>query len=481
MAQFLYPPASSALPGGAATSANQALEIAALNSIDSKVLKADTDNVTVVSSALPTGASTEATLSSLNSKVTAVNTGAVVVSSSALPTGAATESTLSTINGKITAVNTGAVVVSSSALPSGAATSANQTTANSSLSSIDGKLTTTVNGLKVDNSAVTQPVSAASLPLPSGASTAANQTTANSSLSSIVTNTANIPANLTVTSTRLLVDGSGVTQPVSAASLPLPSGAATSANQVTAQTSLSSIVTNTANIPANLTVTSTRLLVDGSGVTQPVSAASLPLPSGASTAANQTTGNSSLSSIDGKTPALGQALAAASVPVVLTAAQLSTLTPLTSVAVTQATAASLNATVVGTGTFAVQATQSGTWNINNVSGTVSLPTGAATETTLSALNAKVTAVNTGAVVVSSSALPSGAATETTLSTLNTKSAGSFVPFAYDYNITTYRTTGNGIGEIDQVVYKTGGSGGTTVATITCVYDSSNRLSTVTRT
>src|SRR5215472_13372071 len=44
------------------------------------------------------------------------------------------------------------------------------------------------------------------------------------------------------------------------------------------------------------------------------------------------------------------------------------------VTVTQATAANLNATVTGT----VAATQSGTWNINNISGTVSLPTGAAT-------------------------------------------------------------------------------------------------------
>lgn len=50
----------------------------------------------------------------------------------------------------------------------------------------------------------------------------------------------------------------------------------------------------------------------------------------------------------------------------------------TSFAATQATAASLNATVVGTGTFAVQAAQSGTWNVTNISGTVSLPTGAAT-------------------------------------------------------------------------------------------------------
>lgn len=47
-------------------------------------------------------------------------------------------------------------------------------------------------------------------------------------------------------------------------------------------------------------------------------------------------------------------------------------------AATQATAANLNATVVGTGTFATQSAQSGTWNITNVSGAVSLPTGAST-------------------------------------------------------------------------------------------------------
>ena len=65
----------------------------------------------------------------------------------------------------------------------------------------------------------------------------------------------------------------------------------------------------------------------------PVSVSSIALPSGASTSALQTTGNSSLSSIDGKTPTLGQALAASSIPVVLTAAQISTLTPLSSVSI----------------------------------------------------------------------------------------------------------------------------------------------------
>lgn len=72
-----------------------------------------------------------------------------------------------------------------------------------------------------------------------------------------------------------------------------PSGALTTETSVTSsvlptdaatETTLSALNTK---VPANLTVSSTRLLVDGSGVTQPVSAASLPLPTGASTSALQ--------------------------------------------------------------------------------------------------------------------------------------------------------------------------------------------------
>lgn len=80
------------------------------------------------------------------------------------------------------------------------------------------------------------------------------------------------------------------------------------------------------NFPASQAVTGTFWQA-----TQPISATALPLPNSASTSSLQTTGNNSLSSIDTKTPALGQALAASSVPVVLTAAQISTLTPLSSV------------------------------------------------------------------------------------------------------------------------------------------------------
>jgi len=70
----------------------------------------------------------------------------------------------------------------------------------------------------VTNFPATQPVSAASLPLPTGAATAANQEVT--------------AAGTTATSAQAVqgVTG-GVAMPVSAASLPLPSGAATAANQ----------------------------------------------------------------------------------------------------------------------------------------------------------------------------------------------------------------------------------------------------------
>lgn len=79
------------------------------------------------------------------------------------------------------------------------------------------------------------------------------------------------------------------------------------------------------------------------------------LPTGAAT-------ETTLAAISTKTPALGQALMAASSPVVIASNQ-----------------------------SAIPASQSGTWNITNVSGTVSLPTGAATETTLAGASAKLPA------------------------------------------------------------------------------------------
>jgi hypothetical protein len=55
-------------------------------------------------------------------------------------------------------------------------------------------------------------------------------------------------------------------------------------------------------------------------------------------------------------------------------------------------------TVDNGGTFAVQAAQAGPWNLTNISGTVSLPTGASTETSLAALLATAGATS-GAKVI----------------------------------------------------------------------------------
>jgi hypothetical protein len=175
----------------------------------------------------------------------------------------------------------------------------------------------------------------------------------------------------------------------------LPTGAATEVTLASVLSALASIaVTNagtfavqaaatlaaettkiigTVNIAAGQTVGVTGTFWQA---TQPISAASLPLPADAAT---QTT----LALIKAKTdniPAQGQALAAASLPVVLTAGQVTTLTP---------PAAITN--------FA-----------NETGGNLAslVAKDFATQTTLSALNAKVTAVNTGAVTISA-ALPAG--------------------------------------------------------------------------
>lgn len=137
--------------------------------------------------------------------------------------------------------------------------------------------------LKTDGSAVTQPVSASALPLPAGAATAAKQP----ALGTAGTASADVVSVQGVASmTALKVDGSGVTQPVSAATLPLPAGASTSAKQPalgTAGTAATDVLT------VQGITSMTALKVDGSAVTQPVSASSLPLPTGASTAAKQPT------------------------------------------------------------------------------------------------------------------------------------------------------------------------------------------------
>lgn len=262
---------------------------------------------------------------------------------------------------------------------------------------------------------------------------------------------------------------SGNPVPISATSLPLPSGAATEAKQDAGNTSLSSIdssvgsksdaaastdtgtfslialvkrglqnwTTLLSRIPA---LVSGRIPVDGSGVTQPISGtvtatgpltdaelrasailasvASLPLPTGAATSDNQTTANNSLASLDGKSPAL-----------------VSGRIPVDGSGVTQP-----------------------------VSGTVTA-TGPLTNTELRATAVPISA--------SSLPLPTGAATSDNQTTANTSLAsiaGLTIP-AHDYISLGYTGT-----NLTSVVYKTGGSGGTTVATLTLTYSGSSLIS-----
>lgn len=172
--------------------------------------------------------------------------------------------------------------VLSSALPTGASTSALQTTGNTSLSSIDGKvpanLTVTATRLLVDPSGVTQPISAAALPLPTGASTSALQTTGNASLASIDAGTPAALGQTTMSASMPVVIASDQTAvPISAASLPLPSGASTAAKQPalgTAGTASADVIT------VQGIASMTPILVNGSAVTQPVSvAAAIPTKS----------------------------------------------------------------------------------------------------------------------------------------------------------------------------------------------------------
>lgn len=148
------------------------------------------------------------------------------------------------------------------------------------------KATVTVGGaVVVDGSAATQPVSAASLPLPTGAATAAKQPalgTAGAAAADVLT------VQGIASMTALKTDGSGVTQPVSAASLPLPAGAATAAKQPalgTAGAAAADVLT------VQGVASMTAIKVDGSGVTQPVSGTVTMTATAATTVSTTLTGS----------------------------------------------------------------------------------------------------------------------------------------------------------------------------------------------
>ncbi len=95
----------------------------------------------------------------------------------------------------------------------------------------------------------------------------------------------------------------------------------------------------------------------------------------------------------------------------------------------------------------------------------------AAEASLASIDSNVIVADTDNVTVIASALPSGAAKES-------KQAPSDIVVNYDYRAISYVGVTQ---KIDTIIYKTGGSGGSTVATQTFGYDGSDRLTSITTT
>ncbi len=265
-----------------------------------------TQPVSAASLPLPAGAATEATLSSLDSKVTAVDTGAVTISS-ALPAGSAVighviadSGSTTAVTGNVTVVqptgtnlhtvvDSGTVTLSGTSPVSGTvianqgtpAATANrwpvQLTDGTNLAAVDaaGDLQVDVN-----NFPATQPISAVSLPLPSGASTSALQTQPGVDIGDVTVNNASGASAVNVQDggNSITVDGTffQATQPISAASLPLPSGASTSALQTQPGVDIGDVtINNTSGAGAvNIQDGGNSITVDGTVTTTPPSNAS---------------------------------------------------------------------------------------------------------------------------------------------------------------------------------------------------------------
>lgn len=248
-------------PGGA-TAANQTLEITALNSIDSKtpsqgqktmansepvVIASDQSAipVTVSSATLPTNAAQEngGHLASIDTKtptqgpaVSAASSPVVIASDqSAIPVSqSGTWSVNSVQSGSwtVAATQSGTWTTGRTWTLASGTDSVTIQGGNSTAVKVDGSaVTQPVSGtVAVSNFPATQPVSGTVAATQSGTWTVQPGNTANTTPWLMTINQGGNSATVTGANA-LKVDGSAVTQPVSAASLPLPAGAATSALQ----------------------------------------------------------------------------------------------------------------------------------------------------------------------------------------------------------------------------------------------------------
>lgn len=115
----------------------------------------------------------------------------------------------------------------------------------------------------------------------------------------------------------------------------------------------------------------------------------------------------------------------------------------------------------------VAATQSGTWNINDISGTISLPTGAATETTLASILADTASMDTNLATVAGAV--SGTEMQVDVLTMPTTTVT-----ATDLDIRDLTSASDSVAAVQSGTWNVGTV--TTVSTVTAVTDITNVVS-----
>lgn len=314
------------LPAGASTSTIQATQQTSLDAIKTAVQ----GTLAVDASAHAVPVTDNGGSLTVDGSVAITGTPNVAVTSSVLPTGAATETTLATraadatitarLNtlGQKTSANSAPVVISSDQsslhttvdnaslaitaaslpLPTGAAT---ETT----LAAINTKTATLVSGrVPVDPSGVTSPVSVAAV------------VHVDDNGASLTVDTPQLPTTLgakTIANSTAVNIASDQTVPVSAVALPLPSGAATEATLAT-RLADATFTSRISTLGQKAMAASTPVVLASDQASIPITAASLPLPTGAAT-------EITLAALSAKVPTLGQAAMAASTPVVIASNQ----------------------------------------------------------------------------------------------------------------------------------------------------------------
>lgn len=316
---------------------------------------------------------------------------------------------LAAIDTKLGGTLNTSTVVTSAPLPSNAA---NATKQDAIITALNNEYALLGAGIGVTVSNASIPITATSLPLPTGAATSAKQDTLQASIDDgidvVVSNTVPVTmANRAVTvsnpveisNTSIAVTDGGGSLTVDGTVAATQSGTWTSTLAGDATVAVSTI-----GSPVAVTDNGGSLTVDGtvgvSGVVQvadnggsiTVDATALPLPTGAATSANQSTEISSLSSIDTKTPALGQAAKAASIPITIASDQgaLAVSDNGGSITVDNGGTA-IGVSLASVPTHAV--TQSGTWTTTSTPATLTAITPLTSAATANATVAKASAGN----------------------------------------------------------------------------------------